>query len=421
MSHPTQGRSTLAIHTGQTPDPITGAIVPPLSLATTFVMDEVGVSRAGYDYSRSGNPTRSALEETLAALEGGEAAFAFPSGLSAEDTVLRVLTRAGDTVLYGQDVYGGTYRLLTAVLASEGRRAVPVDVFDLDATERAIARERPTVLWVETPSNPLLQIADIEALARLAHVSGTHLVVDNTFASPALQRPLAWGADVVVHSTTKLIGGHSDMVGGAAVTAKGLTLPCGRTGPGGSRQVGAELGYLRNATGAVPGPFDAWLASRGLKTLKVRAASASASARAIADHFAGHPGVRRVYYPGRADHPGHDIALRQMDGFGTVVSLGCDSEALARLVCEHTRLFSLAVSLGAVESLIEHPATMTHAAKADSELAIPQDLVRLAVGLEDANDLIADLEQAFLTAGEIIATWEISRLEPNAIPTYGLP
>jgi cystathionine gamma-synthase len=398
VSAPDRGPATLAIHAGQAPDPTTGAVVPPLSLATTFVMDAVGVPRAGFDYSRSGNPARSALEETLAALEGGEAAFAFPSGLSAEDALLRVLTRAEDTVLFGQDVYGGTYRLLTTVLAAEGRRTVPVDAVDLAALARAMEAEPAVLLWLETPSNPLLQLADLPAIAALAHLHGLLLVVDNTFASPALQQPLRWGADAVVHSTTKLIGGHSDLVGGAVVTAEGLALPRGRSGPGGSRRVDAELDYLRNATGAVPGPFDAWLASRGLKTLRVRARQASSSAMAIADHLAGHPGVRQVFYPGLADHPGHEIALRQMDGFGTVVSFRCTGPQEARRVCEATRLFALAVSLGAVESLIEHPASMTHATKAGSESAIPDDLVRLAVGLEDVEDLIADLDQALAVA-----------------------
>lgn len=394
----TPGPATQAIHVGQDPDPVTGAIVPPLSLASTFVMDEVGVPRAGYDYSRSGNPNRTALESTLAALEAGAAAFAFPSGLSAEDTLLRVLTRPGDTVVYGHDVYGGTYRLLTTVLAAEGRRAVPVNTVELRSTAAAIEQVAPAVVWVETPSNPLLEIADLAALAELTHAAGALLVVDNTFASPALQQPLRWGADAVVHSTTKLIGGHSDLVGGAVVTRAGLALPAGRTGAGGGSLVADELDYLRNAIGAVPGPFDAWLASRGLKTLDVRAHRASGSAQTIAEHFVDHRLVAQVYYPGLPTHPGHAIAQQQMAGYGTIVSLRCASAAIAREVCRRTELFGLAVSLGAVESMIEHPATMTHAAKADSAQAIGDDIVRLSVGLEDVADLIDDLERAFASA-----------------------
>lgn len=391
----TQSRfATRAVHTGQDPDPVTGAVVPPITLASTFVMDEVGELRLGYEYSRSGNPNRSNLEAALASLEGGAAAFAFPSGLAAEDSLTRTLTRVGDTVLFGRDVYGGTYRLFTAVGTVEGRRAVAINTFDLAETERALATERPTLVWVETPSNPLLEIADLPALAELAHRYGALLVVDNTFASPAAQQPLGLGADAVVHSTTKLIGGHSDMVGGAVILSEGLVLPNGRVGPGGSRLVADELGYLRNAVGAVPGPFDAWLAARGLKTLTIRVRQAAASAQLIAEHFTDHPALRRVLYPGLPGHPGHDIAKRQMNGFGTVVTFEVADEPAARLLCSSTQVFALAVSLGAVESLIEHPAQMTHTAKAGSDWAIAANLVRLSIGLEDVEDLIGDLEQA---------------------------
>ena len=394
----TDGFATRAVHVGQEPDPVTGAVVPPLTLATTFVMDAAGRPRAGYDYARSGTPGRTAYESALASLEGGEAALAFPSGLSAEDSLLRVLTRAGDAVVFGGDVYGGTYRLLTTALAHDGRRGVPIDAVDREASARVIATERPVLVWIETPSNPLLQIADLAALAEAAHATGALLVVDNTFASPALQRPLALGADVVVHSATKLIGGHSDMTGGAVVTASGATLPAGRTGAGGSDRIIDEVAWLRNAAGAVPGPFDVWLAARGLKTLRLRALHASASALALAEHFeagaAAGASVTEVIYPGLPAHPGHALASRQMDAYGTVVSLRCATGAIARALCEKTRLFALAVSLGAVESLIEHPASMTHATKADSPQAVPEEIVRLSIGLEDVDDLIADLEQA---------------------------
>ena len=399
----THGFATRAVHTGQEPDPVTGAVIPPLTLATTFAMDAVGVPRAGYDYARSGTPGRSAFEEALASLEGGGTALAFPSGMSAEDTLLRVLTRPGDTIVFSGDVYGGTYRLLTALLAHDGRRSVAVDITDLEAAARVIAAEAPVVVWVETPSNPLLQITNLVAVSQITHAAGALLVVDNTFASPALQRPMEFGADVVVHSTTKLIGGHSDTTGGAVVTASETTLPRARVGAGGSTIVADEVAWLRNAAGAVPGPFDVWLASRGLKTLRLRALHASATALTVAHHFvrvadSGESGVVDVIYPGLPAHPGHDIASRQMDAYGTVVTLRCSSGAVARALCEHTRLFTLAVSLGAVESLIEHPASMTHATKAGSAQAVPDDIVRLAIGLEDADDLIADLEQALATA-----------------------
>ena len=390
--------ATRAVHVGSAPDPVSGAVAPPLVLSTTFVMDAAGVPRAGYDYARSGTPGRSAFEEALASLEGGASALAFPSGLSAEDSLLRVLAGVGDAVVFSGDVYGGTFRLMSAVLGHEGRHAVPVAATRLGEVATAVRALRPAVVWVETPSNPLLEVADLARLAEIAHAAGALLVVDNTFASPALQRPLAFGADVVVHSTTKLIGGHSDTTGGAVVVASGIELPRGRVGAGGSRSVADELAWLRNAVGAVPGPFDVWLAHRGLKSLRVRALAASASALEIARRASALPGVVDVLYPGLDAHPGHDLATRQMDAFGVVVSLRCTSAEVARAVCERTRLFALAVSLGAVESLIEHPASMTHATKAGSAQEVPDDLVRLSVGLEDVEDLWADLQQAFAGA-----------------------
>lgn len=394
----TVGRATAAIHAGQRPDPATGAVVPPLYLASTYVMDQVGTPRAGYDYSRSGNPTRTALEEALAAVEAGDRGFAFPSGMAAEDLLLRVLTRPGDRIGHGADVYGGSHRLFTRILPAEGRTALPVDVADPDALRDAVAAQELAVLWLETPSNPLLDVVDIAAIARAVHEAGALLVVDNTFASPALQQPLALGADLVVHSTTKSIAGHSDLVGGAAVVAAGVQLPRGRTGVGGSTLVGEELAYWQNATGSVPSPHDCWLVSRGLKTLKVRTAAAGESALLLAQHFARHPQVVEVRYPGLPSHPQHDLASRQMRGYGSLITLRFANGEVARTVCESTRLFALAVSLGAVESLIEHPASMTHATKARDPGAISESLVRLSVGLEDVDDLTADLEQAIANA-----------------------
>ncbi|MCW5950756.1 MAG: PLP-dependent transferase [Propionibacteriaceae bacterium] len=394
----TIGQATAAIHAGQQPDPVTGAVVPPLYLASTYVMDKVGVPRAGYDYARSGNPTRSSLEIALAAVEVGERGFAFPSGMAAEDLLLRVLTRPGDSIGYATDVYGGTYRLFTAVLPAEGRTAVPVDLTELVGLRSALDELGPSLVWLETPSNPLLEIVDIQAIAQLVHDAGALLVVDNTFASPALQQPLTLGADIVVHSTTKSIAGHSDLVGGAVVVAAGVHLPNRRVGVSGSTLVGDELAYWQNATGSIASPHDCWLASRGLKTLRVRVTAAGASAHFLARHFDGHPQVVEVCYPGLASHPQHELATRQMRGYGSLLTLRFAEAEIARAVCESTRVFALAVSLGAVESLIEHPASMTHATKTDSPSAIADDMVRISVGLEDIEDLTADLEQAITTA-----------------------
>jgi cystathionine gamma-synthase len=375
------GFETLAIHAGQDPDPVTGAVVPPIYQTSTFKQDGVGGLRGGFEYSRTANPTRSALEECLAALEGGPHALAFASGMAAEDCLIRAVCSPGDRVIIPNDAYGGTYRLFAAVLAGWGLDYVPVHLPDVAAVRRCLAERPARVLWVETPTNPLLAIADIAALAGAAHEAGAMLVVDNTFASPRLQRPLALGADVVVHSTTKYLGGHSDAVGGALITA--------------DAGVAERVAFLRNATGGVPGPFDSWLTLRGIRTLAVRMDRHGETAGRVADMLGRHPAVTQVLYPGLPSHPGHAVAAKQMSGFGGMVSFrvrGGEEAALA--VCGRTRLFTLAESLGGVESLIEHPGRMTHASAAGSPLEVPADLVRLSVGLEDAGDLLDDLRQA---------------------------
>ena len=379
-SHNVTGFDTLAIHAGQAPDPTTGAVVPPIYQVSTYKQDGIGGLRGGYEYSRSANPTRTALEECLAALEGGVRGLAFASGLAAEDTLLRTICRPGSHVIIPNDAYGGTYRLFAKVLAAWGVVYEPVPLGDLDVV-RAHVRPETVAIWVETPTNPLLGIADISALAQLAHGAGAVLVVDNTFASPYLQQPLALGADVVVHSTTKYLGGHSDVVGGALITA--------------DADLGDRLAYHQNAMGAVAGPFDAWLTLRGIKTLGVRMDRHCANATKVVDLLERHPKVSRVLYPGLPGHPGHDIAVKQMRAFGGMVSfrLAGGEEAAIR-VCERAALFTLGESLGGVESLIEHPGRMTHASAAGSPLEVPGDLVRLSVGIEDAADLLADLEQA---------------------------
>ncbi len=375
------GFETLAIHAGQDPDPVTGAVVPPIYQTSTYLQDGVGGLRGGFEYSRTANPTRSALEECLAALEGGTHALAFASGMAAEDCLIRAVCSPGDRVIIPSDAYGGTYRLFAAVLAGWGLDYVPVHLPDVAAVRRCLAERPARVLWVETPTNPLLAIADIAALAGAAHEAGAMLVVDNTFASPRLQRPLALGADVVVHSTTKYLGGHSDVVGGALITA--------------DAGVAERAAFLRNATGGVPGPFDSWLTLRGIRTLAVRMDRHGSTAGRVADMLGRHPAVTQVLYPGLPSHPGHAVAAKQMSGFGGMVSFrvrGGEEAALA--VCGRTRLFTLAESLGGVESLIEHPGRMTHASAAGSPLEVPADLVRLSVGLEDAGDLLDDLSQA---------------------------
>jgi cystathionine gamma-synthase len=376
----TDGFETRAIHAGQEADPLTGAVVPPIYATSTYKQDGVGGLRSGYEYSRSANPTRTALEECLAALEGGSRGLAFASGLAAEDTLLRTVCRPGDHVLIPDDAYGGTFRLFAKVLERWGLSYDPVPLGDLDAVRAAI-RPQTKVIWVETPTNPLLGIADIAALASIAGEAGALLVVDNTFASPYLQQPLALGADVVVHSTTKYVGGHSDVVGGALIAA--------------DAGLGEELAYHQNAMGAVAGPFDAWLTLRGVKTLAVRMDRHCDNAERVVDLLGAHPRVTSVRYPGLPEHPGHEVAAKQMKRFGGMVSFRvAGGEAAAVEVCDRARLFTLGESLGGVESLIEHPGRMTHASAAGSPLEVPGDLVRLSVGIESIDDLLADLIQA---------------------------
>lgn len=372
--------ATAAIHAGQEAESLTGAVIPPLHLSTTYLQDGIGGLRQRYEYGRSGNPTRDALQTQLAALEGGRHAFSFASGLAAEDTLLRALLAPGDHVLLGNDVYGGTFRLISRVLGAWGVTVEVVDMSDLDAVRAAVAARPPRVLWVETPSNPLLRISDIAGLAALGHGAGAAVVVDNTFATPALQRPLALGADIVVHSTTKYLGGHSDVVGGAVVLADDA--------------LAERIGFLQFAVGAISGPFDAWLTTRGIKTLPVRMRQHDENARAVAEFLSGHPAVARVYYPGLPDHPGHDLAARQMSGFGGIVSVALASGEAARRFAESTRVFQLAESLGGVESLVNYPDAMTHASVRGTAAAVPVEVVRLSVGLEDADDLLADLSRA---------------------------
>jgi cystathionine gamma-synthase len=372
---------TLAIHAGQEPDAVTGAVVPPIYATSTYKQDGVGGTRGGYEYSRTANPTRAALEEALAAVEHGTRAFAFASGMAAEDCLLRVLCKPGDHVLIPTDAYGGTYRLFDKVLKPWGLTYDPVPQTEVSAVRQALAATSAKVVWTETPTNPLLNITDIEALAEAAHDAGALLVVDNTFASPYLQQPLSLGADFVVHSTTKYIGGHSDVVGGAIVTDDAGTAD--------------TIAFQQNATGAVAGPFDSWLTLRGLKTLAVRMDRHSANAARIADMLTTHPAVSQVYYPGLPEHPGHKIAASQMRSFGGMVSFRVTAGEQAALdTVGRTKLFTLGESLGGVESLIEHPARMTHQSVAGSALEVPPDLIRLSVGIEDADDLLEDLRQA---------------------------
>jgi cystathionine gamma-synthase len=372
---------TQAIHAGQDPDPLTGAVVPPIYQTSTYKQDGVGGTRGGYEYSRTANPTRAALEECLAALENGAKALAFASGMAAEDCLLRTLCRPGDRVLIPADAYGGTFRLFDKVLTRWGLSYGTVRQNDLEAVARAAAQRKPRLIWAESPTNPLLSVIDIRALAEIARDNDALLVTDNTFASPYLQRPLELGADVVVHSTTKYLGGHSDVVGGAVVVKDAAHA--------------ADLAFNQNATGGVAGPFDAWLTLRGVKTLAVRMDRHCANAMQVAQMLTAHPAVSEVFYPGLPGHPDHKVAAEQMRGFGGMVSFRvAGGEEKAVKVCGETRLFTLGESLGGVESLIEHPARMTHASTSGSPLEVPGDLVRLSVGLEDAGDLLEDLRQA---------------------------
>ncbi|BDO41406.1 cystathionine gamma-synthase [Cellulomonas sp. NTE-D12] len=394
-----QGFATRAIHAGQEADPATGAVVPPIYQVSTYKQDGVGGLRGGWEYSRSGNPTRAALEAALAAVERGAAGFAFSSGLAAEDTLLRAVLRPGDHVIVPNDAYGGTYRLVARVFGPWGIEHTPVDLSNPDAVLEAIQPGRTKLVWVETPTNPLLGIADIAAIAAHARAAGALLAVDNTFATPYLQQPIALGADVVVHSTTKYIGGHSDVVGGALVVADGAQLPVGLEGPTGTTNVRDAVAFHQNSSGAVAGPFDAWLTLRGLRTLAVRMDRHLANAAAVAEFLEQRGGVTQVLYPGLESHPGHEVAARQMSGFGGMVSFRTGSAETAVAVCGATQLFTLAESLGGVESLIEHPARMTHGSVAGTALEVPDDLVRLSVGIEDVDDLVADLAQALDAAG----------------------
>ncbi|MDN4599414.1 cystathionine gamma-synthase [Leifsonia virtsii] len=379
--HMTHGFATRAIHEGQEFDPTTGAIIPPIYQTSTFVQDGIGGLRNGYEYGRSGNPTRASLETLLASLEGGVRALSFASGLAAEDALLRAALRPGDHIVLGNDAYGGTHRLIDRVHSEWGIRNTTVDLADLDAVREALAADGTRMLWIETPSNPLMKISDIAALVELGHAAGAVVVVDNTFASPALQQPLSFGADVVVHSTTKYLGGHSDVIGGALVFA--------------DEELAAKAQFLQFAAGAVSSPMDAWLTVRGIKTLQVRLRQHSANAQAIAEALVGHAGVERVYYPGLPDHPGHELAARQMSGFGGMLSVALAGGAeAARRFAESTRVFQLAESLGGVESLIGYPSEMTHASVRGTALEVPDNIVRLSVGIEDVDDLLEDVEQA---------------------------
>ena len=371
------GFETRAVHVGQAPDPTSGAVVPPISLSTTFAQDGVG-NHKGFEYSRSGNPTRAALEACVASLEQATHGLAFASGLAAEDNIMRLL-KQGDRILLGNDAYGGTFRLISKVWSPLGFPWTAVDLTNVD-TLAAQWLPDTRLVWLETPTNPLLTCIDIESIAELAHSRGALVVVDNTFATPYLQQPLRFGADIVVHSATKYLGGHSDVVGGFVALD--------------DDDLAEQIRFTQNAAGAVPAPFDCYLLLRGVKTLALRMDRHCANARAIVDLLVGHPAVDQVLYPQLPDHPGHDAAAKQMHDFGGMVSFTMHTEAAALDVVTHTELFTLAESLGAVESLIEHPGRMTHASAAGSALQVPDSLVRLSVGIESSADLVADLEQA---------------------------
>ncbi|MGH3866336.1 MAG: cystathionine gamma-synthase [Pseudonocardiaceae bacterium] len=371
------GFATRAIHAGQDPDPDTGSVIVPIYATSTFAQDGVGGLRGGYEYARTANPTRTALETCLAALEGARHGRAFASGMAASDVLLRATCRPGDHVIIPDDAYGGTFRLIDKVFRHWGIEHTAVGQPDLDAV-RAAMRSTTRLVWCETPTNPLLTIADIAALAGIAHEGGARLVVDNTFATPYLQTPLGLGADVVLHSTTKYLGGHSDVVGGALVTD--------------DTELDEQVAFLQNSAGAVPGPFDAWLTLRGIKTLAVRMERHCDNAERIVTALQAHPAITGVRYPGLDTHPGHEVATKQMRRFGGMVSFTVRGGAAAALaVCARTRLFTLAESLGGVESLIEHPGRMTHASTTGTPLEVPAELLRLSVGIEDVEDLIDDV------------------------------
>ena len=372
---------TRAIHAGQAPDPLTGAVVPPIYQVSTYKQDGVGGTRGGHDYARSINPTRTALEECIADLEGGHRGFAFASGMAAADTLLRTICQPGDHVIIPDDAYGGTYRLYKRILERWGVDHTPVAQLDVASVAAAIQPGRTVALWIETPTNPLLNVADIAALSAIAKAQGVLTIVDNTFASPYLQQPLLVGADVVTHSSTKYLGGHSDVVGGLVVVK--------------DAELAERVYFHQNAMGAIAGPFDAWLVLRGIKTLAVRMERHCDNAEQIVAFLLAHPDVLQVRYPGLESHPGFDIAARQMRRFGGMISFRVrGGEARALEICGRTEIFTLAESLGGVESLIEHPGAMTHASVAGSQLEVPSDLVRLSVGIENVDDLVADLRRA---------------------------
>ena len=379
-AHATQGVATRAIHAGYEPDPLTGAVNVPIYASSTFAQDGVGGMRGGFEYARTGNPTRQALEANAASIESGTFGRAFASGMAATDAILRASLRPGDHLVIPDDAYGGTFRLIDKVFSQWGIEHTPAPVGDVDAI-RAAMRPTTKLVWLETPTNPLLNIGDIEAVAEVAHAGGARLVVDNTFASPYLQQPLTRGADVVLHSSTKYLGGHSDVVGGLLVTD--------------DEQIDADVAFLQNGSGGVPGPFDAYLTMRGIKTLGVRMDRHCDNAEAVVDLLAGRSEISSILYPGLPEHPGHEVAARQMSRFGGMISVRmAGGREAAQQLCARTEIFTLAESLGGIESLIEHPGAMTHASTAGSMLEVPDDLVRLSVGIEDACDLLADLEQA---------------------------
>ena len=375
-----RGFSTDAIHAGYEPDPQTGAVNVPVYASSTFAQDGVGGLRDGFEYARTGNPTRRALEANIAAIEGGTYGRGFSSGMAATDAMLRASLRPGDHLVIPNDAYGGTDRLIDKVFTQWGIDYSVAPVSDIDAVRAAIT-PKTKLVWVETPTNPLLNVGDIERLAEVAHEAKAKLVVDNTFATPYLQRPLDLGADVALHSTTKYLGGHSDVVGGALVTN--------------DEQLDADIAFLQNGAGAVPGPFDAYLTMRGIKTLAVRMERHCDNAEKVADYLNRHEKIERVLYPGDPSHPGYDVAAKQMKRFGGMVSvLVSGGIEEAKKFCARTEVFTLAESLGGIESLIEHPGAMTHASTAGSLLEVPENLVRLSVGIEDIDDILADLEQA---------------------------
>jgi cystathionine beta-lyase/cystathionine gamma-synthase len=376
---------TRAIHEGQEPDPATGALTPPIYQTSTYVQEAVGVNK-GYDYSRVANPTRTALQTVLASLEGAEYGAAYASGIAATTTLMH-LVNPGERVVSVNDVYGGVYRMFSQIYKPKGYAFEFLPADEINTNLAAHLDERTRIVWLETPTNPLLNVIDIRAASEAAHAAGAIVVVDNTFASPYLQRPLEHGADVVLHSTTKYVGGHSDLIGGFLATS--------------DPTIAERLYFLQKSLGAIPGPFDCWLALRGVRTLALRMRAHSENGRKVAAFLDAHDAVERVLYPGLPSHPGHEIAARQMSDFGGMVSFLAESEEEAVALVARTKLFKLAESLGGVESLIEHPGRMTHASTADSSIAVPGNLVRLSVGIESADDLVADLEAALVRSAAI--------------------